>query len=174
MQMLRRERRGKKRKRVNTLTNLSPTPYQRTRVSRHTITPTLRHHHLQIPIDYLLHQPIPAPPASRPLSPPPTVSPQQTRAPTVHQHIPLHLPPLPHPQPARITLPRDQVWTRMARSRILPQVGLAAYRRRTHLLRRTHMLLCERRWRPVRPLHHHMNHKLVTDKFGGCNEILDS
>jgi hypothetical protein len=113
--------------------------YQRTRVSRHTITHTLRHRRLQIPIDYLPHQPmpLPAPPASPLLNPPPTVSPQQTRAPTAHQHIPLHLPLLPHPQPARITLPRDQVWTRMARSRILPQVGLAAYRRRTHLLRRT-------------------------------------
>jgi hypothetical protein len=136
MQMLRRERR-KKGKRANTLTNLSPTLYQRTHVSRHTITPTLRHRRLQIPIDYLPHQPMPALPASRPLSPPPTVSPQQTRAPTAHQHIPLHPPLLPHPQPARITLPRDQVWTRHTRSQILPQVGLAAYRRRTHLLRRT-------------------------------------
>lgn len=173
MQMSRRAKRRKRR--ANTLTNLSlPTPYPHTRVSRHTTTPTPRRHHLPIPTDYLLHQPIPAPPASRLPSLPPTVSLQQTQVLIAHQRTRLHL--LPPPLPQR-TLPQDQVWTRMARSRTLPQVDSAAYRRRSHLLRRTrrrlrlagpcsmrtHMLLCGRRWRRVRQLRHLMSHTLGTD-----------
>jgi hypothetical protein len=69
----------------------------------------------------------------------------------------------------------------MTSSRILAQVGLAAYYQwRTHLLHwtqrhsvpggrrsmRTHMLQCECRWRRVRQLHQAMNHTLGTDDLG--------
>lgn len=84
---------------------------------------------------------MPALPASQPLSQQPTVSPQQTQAPIALQRIPLHLRLPPLPQRAQLTLPQDQVWTCMARSQTLPQVGLGAYRRPLHLLRRIRQYL---------------------------------
>jgi len=100
----------------------------------------LRRLHLPILTGYLLHQLIPAQPASQQFNPLPTVSPQQTQTLIAHQHTPLHLRLLRLPQRA-VTLPQDQVWTRMARSLTLLQVDSAAYRRLSHPLRQSRRLL---------------------------------
>jgi hypothetical protein len=54
----------------------------------------------------------------------------QTQPPTTRQHLLPHLLPPPLlPQPVRVSLPQDQVWTCMTNPRILAQVGLTAYYR---------------------------------------------